>query len=138
MKKLLQHITVAIFQHNHHLCQGIYLVWVLFFVFQCQRTLPPAHTTALWPRFSLLLRETSGQPYLAVNVKTNRKGSMLDTKVLPPSQHWFPFPSHLFCVFNFLITLILAQVTSPLKSSAGNHWEGNENNGRILFLQNDV
>jgi hypothetical protein len=84
----------------------------------------------LWPCFSLLLRETSGQPYVAVNVKTNRKGSMLDAKVLPPSQRWFPFPSHLFYVFNFLITLILAQVTSLLKSSEGNHWQGNENNGR--------
>jgi hypothetical protein len=63
-------------------------------------------------------------------VKTNIKGSMLDTKVLPPSQRWFAFPSHLFCVFNCSMTLILAQVTSPLRPSAGKHWEGNENNGK--------
>jgi hypothetical protein len=130
VKKLLQHITLAIFQYNHHLCQGIYLVWLLFFVFQCKRTLPPAHATTLWPRYSVLLHETSGWPNVAVNVKTNRKGSMLGTKVLPPSQHWFPFPYHLFCVFNFSVTLILAQATSTLKPSAGKHWEGNENSGK--------
>jgi hypothetical protein len=31
---------------------------------------------------------------------------MLDMTEFPPSQWWFPFPSHPFCIFNFWITLL--------------------------------
>jgi len=44
VKKLIL-TSLAIFQHNHHLCQDICLAWLQGFVFQCHSTPPFAHAT---------------------------------------------------------------------------------------------
>jgi hypothetical protein len=57
--------------------------------------------------FSLYLHEISGWPDVSLDAKTDGNGSMLDATGLHPS-HWSShFPSHLFCIFNFWITLVL-------------------------------